>query len=145
MTFDWKVPLPLAEFSQRMPFSIQIFIFRNCPTLVQYQDFLKIYPAKISYREGSVKRNINCCELSNELNLLWVPHVMKHSFLSWLNKHVQKEFLTPWWSFGTSLVMRWKLCQIWISCSQVIRRSNRDHYMMVSLVSKMIPIYNGLN
>ena len=92
MKSDWKAALPVVDFHPRMLFSIKKFLFYGWPTLVWSHLFSKLggsnYKNYYSHA-GQVKRKVNWGELSVEITLLELPHIVKAASRTWSNPLVK--------------------------------------------------------
>ena len=94
MKFDWKAALPVVDFHPRMLFSTEEFLFfYGWPTLALVWSHLFSKLAGSTYKNysshaGQVKRKVNCGELSLEITLLGLPHIVKAASETWLNPRV---------------------------------------------------------
>ena len=80
LKFDWKAALPVVDFHPRMLFSIEKILFCGWPTLVWSHLFSKLTGSNYKNHlchAGQAKRKVNCDELSVELTLLRLPHIVK--------------------------------------------------------------------
>ena len=81
---------PVADFHPRMLFSTEKFLFYGWPTLVSNHLFSK--SAVSNYNDwsdtGQVKRKANCGELSVEITLLGLPHMVKAASETWPDPRV---------------------------------------------------------
>ena len=95
MKFDWKAALPVVDFHPRMLFSTEEFLFfYGWPTLALVWSHLFSKLAGSTYKNysshaGQVKRKVNCGELSLEITLLGLPHIVKAASETWLNPRVR--------------------------------------------------------
>ena len=92
MKFDWKAVLPVVDFHPRMLFSTEKFIFHGWQTLAWSHLFSKL--AGSNYKNywrhaGQVKWKVNCGELSVEITLLGLPHIVKAASETWVNPRVK--------------------------------------------------------
>ena len=94
MKFDRKAALPVVDFHPRMLFSMEEFLFfYGWPTLALVWSHLFSKLAGSTYKNysshaGQVKRKVNCGELSLEITLLGLPHIVKAASETWLNPRV---------------------------------------------------------
>ena len=128
MKFDWKAALPVVDFHPRMLFSTEKFFFYGWPTLVWSNLFSKL--AGSSYKNywshaGQLKGIVNCGELSVEITLLVLPHIVKAASETWPNPRVKVNSNLPG-SFQHSPTERETSCQTWISRTPVIARINLE-------------------
>ena len=92
MKFDWKAALPVVDFHPRILFPTKKFLFYGWLTLVWSHLFSKL--AGSNYKSywshaGQVKRKVNFGELSVEITLLRLLHIVKALIETWQNPGVK--------------------------------------------------------
>ena len=103
MKFDSKAALLVVDFHPRMLISAEKILFYCWPTLVRSHLFSKLAQIGSNYNNylsntGQVKRKVNCGELSVEITLLGLLHIVKAASEIWPNPR-EKVNSTLAWSF----------------------------------------------